>query len=199
MTAILIALNIIAGLFLIAVVLLQTGKGAEMGAAFGGANVAVFGPSGSGNLLTRATAVCAALFMGSSLLLAVLSARQSSVFDGTAEPAPLAAPADQAPAAVEAQAEATPPVEPDPAAATASLEDALKQAAQRAVQDAAGAAAGAPAAGAGVAAQVASPAPAGEPGQPQAAAPPEGAVASPTGSAPESPSAAAADDKTGNE
>lgn len=154
MTALLIALNIIAGLFLIAVVLLQTGKGADMGAAFGGANPAVFGPSGSGNLLTRATAVCAAVFMGSSLMLAVLSARQSSVFDGTSEPAPIGAPeASSAPAGdVDSAGDvasppATPPAASEPAAA-ASLEDALKQAAQQAVEGAAGSVAEAPTAAA---------------------------------------------------
>jgi len=92
MTAVLIALNIIAGLFLVAVVLLQAGKGADMGAAFGGANPAAFGPAAQGNVLQKITAATAAVFMGSSLALAVISARQESVFDGAHEPAPLAAP-----------------------------------------------------------------------------------------------------------
>jgi preprotein translocase subunit SecG len=92
MTAVLIALNIIAGLFLVAVVLLQAGKGADMGAAFGGANPAAFGPAAQGNVLQKITAATAAIFMGSSLALAVISARQESVFDGTHEPPPLAAP-----------------------------------------------------------------------------------------------------------
>jgi preprotein translocase subunit SecG len=92
MTAVLIALNIIAGLFLVAVVLLQAGKGADMGAAFGGANPAAFGPAAQGNVLQKITAATAAVFMGSSLALAVISARQESVFDGASEPAPLAAP-----------------------------------------------------------------------------------------------------------
>ena len=91
-TAILIALNVIAGLFLVAVVLLQAGKGADMGAAFGGANPAVFGPTGQGNALQRITAATAVVFMGTSLALAVISARQESVFDGADEPPPLAAP-----------------------------------------------------------------------------------------------------------
>jgi len=92
MTAVLIALNIVAGLFLVAVVLLQAGKGADMGAAFGGANPAAFGPAAQGNVLQKITAATAAVFMGSSLALAVISARQESVFDGASEPAPLAAP-----------------------------------------------------------------------------------------------------------
>jgi preprotein translocase subunit SecG len=52
------------------VVLLQQGKGGGMGSAFGGASAQVFGGSGAGNILTRATAICAALFMLSSVWLA---------------------------------------------------------------------------------------------------------------------------------
>jgi preprotein translocase subunit SecG len=56
------------------VVLLQQGKGGGMGAAFGGGAAAqVFGGRGAGNLLTRATAVCAAVFMITSVSLAYLS------------------------------------------------------------------------------------------------------------------------------
>jgi preprotein translocase subunit SecG len=61
-------------LFLMLVVLLQQGKGGGMGAAFGGGAAAqVFGGSGAGNLLTRATAVCAGLFMLTSVSLAWFS------------------------------------------------------------------------------------------------------------------------------
>ncbi|MGH7286269.1 MAG: preprotein translocase subunit SecG [Polyangiaceae bacterium] len=59
---------------LILVVLLQQGKGGGMGAAFGGgAGGQVFGGRGAGNLLTRATSVCAAVFMMTSVSLAYLS------------------------------------------------------------------------------------------------------------------------------
>ena len=113
MIPLLYALNIIAGLFLVGVVLLQSGKGADMGAAFGGANSAVFGPSGPGNALTRMTAVSAGIFMITALALSVLSARDRSVFDGVAEPAPLATPATPGGADPAAgQAAATPPAEP---------------------------------------------------------------------------------------
>jgi preprotein translocase subunit SecG len=61
-------------LFLILVVLLQQGRGGGMGGAFGGgAAQQVFGGRGAGNLLTRATAVCATLFMLTSVGLAYLS------------------------------------------------------------------------------------------------------------------------------
>jgi len=56
------------------VVLLQQGKGGGIGAAFGGGGAAqVFGGRGAGNILTRATAVCAATFMLTSVSLAYLS------------------------------------------------------------------------------------------------------------------------------
>jgi preprotein translocase subunit SecG len=96
---VLIAINIIAGLFLIGVVLLQSGKGADMGAAFGGANSTMFGPSGAGDALTKATAGFATLFMLTSLALAVMSADSGSVFDNVDLPAaaaPTAAPAPTA-------------------------------------------------------------------------------------------------------
>lgn len=60
--------------FLMFVVLLQQGKGGGMGAAFGGgATQQVFGGRGAGNILTRATAVCAATFMLTSVSLAYFS------------------------------------------------------------------------------------------------------------------------------
>ena len=56
------------------VVLLQQGKGGGLGAAFGGGAAAqVFGGRGAGNILTRATAICAAIFMLTSVSLAYLS------------------------------------------------------------------------------------------------------------------------------
>ncbi len=60
--------------FLMLVVLLQQGKGGGMGAAFGGgATQQVFGGRGAGNILTRATAVCAGIFMLTSVSLAYVS------------------------------------------------------------------------------------------------------------------------------
>ncbi len=62
--------HILACLILMFVVLLQQGKGGGMGAAFGGATTQVFGGRGAGNILTRATAVCAATFMLTCIYLA---------------------------------------------------------------------------------------------------------------------------------
>ncbi|HCA36411.1 MAG TPA: preprotein translocase subunit SecG, partial [Gammaproteobacteria bacterium] len=61
-------------------VLLQQGKGADAGASFGaGASQTVFGASGSGNFLVRATTVAATLFFVTSLLLAVFAGNQSGL------------------------------------------------------------------------------------------------------------------------
>jgi len=100
-----------AAVVLIGVVLLQSGKGADMGAAFGGGGggSTVFGPSGPGNMLTRLTTIMAIVFMATSLTLAVLSAKRTSVFDDVEEPATLTVPATE-PVATE-------PVATEPAAA----------------------------------------------------------------------------------
>lgn len=66
-------LHVIVCLFLILVVLLQQGRGGGMGSAFGGATAQVFGGRGAGNFMTRLTAICAALFMLTSMSLAYLS------------------------------------------------------------------------------------------------------------------------------
>jgi preprotein translocase subunit SecG len=68
------ALHVFMCLVLIFVVLLQQGRGGGMGAAFGGGQAAqVFGGSGAGNILTRATAICATIFMLTSVGLAYRS------------------------------------------------------------------------------------------------------------------------------
>ena len=71
-------LHVFVCLVLMFVVLLQQGKGGGMGSAFGGASAQVFGGSGAGNLLTRATAICAGLFMLSSVWLAHHSSEKDS-------------------------------------------------------------------------------------------------------------------------
>ncbi len=77
-TAVLIGHTIIAILIII-LVLLQRGKGADAGAAFGsGASGTVFGASGSSNFFSRATAVMATLFFASSLTLAYMSSQRGS-------------------------------------------------------------------------------------------------------------------------
>lgn len=85
MDTILLVLFVFIALALIGLVLLQQGKGADVGAAFGsGASQTVFGSRGSGSFLTRATAILATLFFITSLALAYLSGqsvRSESVID----------------------------------------------------------------------------------------------------------------------
>ena len=73
MVTVLIIIHLIACFSLIAIVLLQTGKGAELGAAFGGASQTLFGSPGPGGFLTKITTGVAALFMLTSLTLAIFS------------------------------------------------------------------------------------------------------------------------------
>jgi preprotein translocase subunit SecG len=74
LTTLLDIVHIFVCVFLMLVVLLQQGKGGGMGAAFGGgATQQVFGGRGAGNILTRATAVCAGIFMLTSVSLAYVS------------------------------------------------------------------------------------------------------------------------------
>jgi preprotein translocase subunit SecG len=63
---------------LILIVLLQAGKGAEMGAAFGGASQTLFGSAGSMGFMTKLTTIAAVIFMATSLLLAFSSTRRAS-------------------------------------------------------------------------------------------------------------------------
>ena len=80
MQTILLVIHVLIALALIALVLLQHGKGADMGAAFGsGASTTVFGARGAGSFLTRTTAILAALFFATSLALAFLATRNSEV------------------------------------------------------------------------------------------------------------------------
>ncbi len=78
MFTLLIVLHVIFCVFLILVILLQTGKGAGIGAAFGGGSQTVFGPRGAGSFIGKLTGIVAALFMLTSLTLAYLSSSGSS-------------------------------------------------------------------------------------------------------------------------
>lgn len=78
MVTLLTVIHVIAAIFLILVVLLQSGKGASMGAAFGGSSNTVFGSSGAGGFLSKLTIACAVTFMCTSLTLAYFSTRSES-------------------------------------------------------------------------------------------------------------------------
>ncbi len=90
MQTILVAIHLLLAIGLIGLVLIQHGKGADAGAAFGsGASSTVFGSQGSGSFLTRSTAVLATLFFATSLALAYFAMQgteQPSLMGGDAVP-----------------------------------------------------------------------------------------------------------------
>ncbi len=100
----LVTLHIIVSAILVSMVLLQKGKGADIGAAFGGASQTVFGPRGAQSFLAKLTTGAAVLFMITSLGLALTTSKKSSVMEGVkqeqAQPAPAVplAPPAQTPA-----------------------------------------------------------------------------------------------------
>jgi len=110
---ILTILQVISAFVIVALVLLQRGKGADAGAGFGaGASGTVFGARGATTGLSRMTAVFAAVFMINSLLLTYLFQRDAR--------APRALPLDNPTATVPAPAAATPAPTPAPAPADAN-------------------------------------------------------------------------------
>jgi preprotein translocase subunit SecG len=105
MRILLITVHVIVSAILIGMVLLQKGKGADIGAAFGGASQTVFGPRGAQSFLAKLTTAAAVLFMVTSLGLAITSSRRASVMEGIKQPeqqtapaAPLTSPAQTSPA-----------------------------------------------------------------------------------------------------
>ena len=97
LTAVL-AVQMLTALGMIGLILIQHGKGADMGAAFGsGSSGSLFGASGSANFLSRTTAVLAAVFFACTLMLAYFGnlrpAESGSVLEGAATSAPAPAPA----------------------------------------------------------------------------------------------------------
>ena len=103
---ILLAVQMISAVAMVGLILMQHGKGADMGAAFGsGGSGSLFGASGSANFLSRTTAILATVFFVCTLALAYFGnlrpASSGSVLEGAAVVAPAAAPAaaESAPAA----------------------------------------------------------------------------------------------------
>lgn len=84
MTTLLIIIHILVSLFLIFIVLIQSSKGAELGAAFGGSSQTLFGSRGAATFLSKLTTIAAVVFMITSLLLAISSTKSGSVVKKTA-------------------------------------------------------------------------------------------------------------------
>lgn len=95
-----LALQILAALGMIGLILVQHGKGADMGAAFGsGSSGSLFGATGSANFLSRTTAVLAVVFFVCTLLLAYFGNTRTVRPGSVLESAPASAPAALPPAA----------------------------------------------------------------------------------------------------
>ncbi|GBG01212.1 preprotein translocase subunit SecG [Azospira sp. I13] len=95
--SVVLVVHILAALGIIGLVLIQHGKGADMGAAFGsGASGSLFGATGSANFLSRATALLAIVFFSTSLALAYLASAKpkssGSVMQDAVQSAPASAP-----------------------------------------------------------------------------------------------------------
>jgi preprotein translocase subunit SecG len=115
LTNVLIVLHVLIALAIIGLVLLQHGKGADMGSGFGGgASGSLFGATGSANFLSRATAVLAAIFFALSLALAYVATRRPAeegggVIDVIRKQQPVEKPAAKADDKPVAPAPAAPP------------------------------------------------------------------------------------------
>lgn len=82
MYQVIIVVHVLLGLGVVGLVLMQQGKGADAGAAFGtGSSGSVFGAQGAASFLSRATAILATLFFMTSLGLAVLNGKQGAAYD----------------------------------------------------------------------------------------------------------------------
>jgi preprotein translocase subunit SecG len=127
-----VVLQVVSALAIIGLVLVQHGKGADMGAAFGsGASGSLFGASGSSNFLSKSTAIAAAVFFASTLALAYFGTNRPAasvsggVMERAARPAaaPATAPSNNAGNAVPATTPAAPASAPAAPAAPAATQD----------------------------------------------------------------------------
>lgn len=119
MSTLIIVIHVLVCVFLILIVLLQTGKGAEIGATFGGSSQTVFGPRGAGTLLSKLTVVAAVVFMITSISLSYLKGRSGSsqIMEKETAPAGSVAPGPEVPSLPETGS--GPEIPPVPAPAPA--------------------------------------------------------------------------------
>jgi preprotein translocase subunit SecG len=118
-----VVLQVLSALAIIGLVLVQHGKGADMGAAFGsGASGSLFGASGSSNFLSKSTAIAAAIFFAATLALAYFGTNRpaANVGGGVMERAPAAAIVPASPASKAGNAVPNTAPAAAPAAAPAS-------------------------------------------------------------------------------
>lgn len=104
-----VVVQVISALAIIGLVLLQHGKGADMGAAFGsGASGSLFGATGSSNFMSKSTGVAAAIFFTSTLILAGYASKANSTVSGGVMEKAAAAKVAPAPATIPQTLPATP-------------------------------------------------------------------------------------------
>jgi preprotein translocase subunit SecG len=84
LTTLIVIVHVLVCFFLIFIVLIQSGKGAELGAAFGGSSQTLFGARGAATIFSKLTTGAAIVFMLTSLLLAVVTSKGGSVVRQTA-------------------------------------------------------------------------------------------------------------------
>ena len=126
MESILLVVHVIVALLIVGLIMLQQGKGAEMGASFGaGSSQTIFGSVGSGNFFSRMTAVLVAVFFVTSFTLAILAKKSVEVDDF---PIPALEKSTEVPTAPGAVIEEVPSVDEESTevpvdAATPALED----------------------------------------------------------------------------
>ena len=117
MYTLMVVIHVITCLFMIGAILLQAGKGAEIGAAFGGSSQTVFGSRGPANFLSKLTIVFATVFMVTSLSLAILAkerATSSTVIDFNKKESSSTTPTTTPPAEDKATESAPKAAEPAP-------------------------------------------------------------------------------------
>jgi preprotein translocase subunit SecG len=90
MEQMILVVHLLASLAIIGLIMLQQGKGADMGASFGaGASQTLFGSDGSGNVLTKSTTWLVVVFFSTSFALAVVASQKSAVVDELEFPVPV--------------------------------------------------------------------------------------------------------------
>jgi preprotein translocase subunit SecG len=116
-----VVVQVVSALAIIGLVLVQHGKGADMGAAFGsGASGSLFGASGSSNFLSKSTAVAAAIFFASTLTLAYFGSNRPHVSVGGGVMEHVTVPVQKAPAGAGDAVPATTPAAAPAAGAPAA-------------------------------------------------------------------------------
>src|SRR3989442_4108548 len=133
----LIILHVLVAFIMVGVILLQSGKGAEIGAAFGGSSQTVFGARGANTFLGKLTAVTATIFMLTSLSLAIMSKQRNYSSTIGLDKPPASAPASDSPAPAQSSPRPAPPAPAtgDPANTPASPVPASPSRQGRAPQD----------------------------------------------------------------